>query len=79
MYWGRLAAILHLIFWVEIGHADTPTSCWTSGNWSCMGEQNTHLILLQFFKTEFNQTLHIEHDLNYGGNISDLDLGIVQE
>ncbi|XP_058252369.1 pro-epidermal growth factor isoform X1 [Hemibagrus wyckioides] len=33
---GRLTAILHLIFWVENSHADTSTSCWTSGNRSCV-------------------------------------------
>ncbi|KAK3536147.1 hypothetical protein QTP70_031314 [Hemibagrus guttatus] len=37
MILGRLAAILHLIFWVENSHADTSTPCWTSGNRSCVG------------------------------------------
>ncbi|KAF4094118.1 hypothetical protein AMELA_G00009360 [Ameiurus melas] len=36
MFSGRLAAVLYLIFWVEKGRADTSTSCWTTGNRSCM-------------------------------------------
>ncbi|MCJ8733713.1 hypothetical protein PDJAM_G00226690 [Pangasius djambal] len=47
MFLGRLAAILHLIFWVENGCSDSSTSCWTAGNWSCMDPEPYLLIGLR--------------------------------
>ncbi|GAA6075260.1 pro-epidermal growth factor [Tachysurus ichikawai] len=36
MYLERFVVILLLILWVQNSRADTSTTCWTSGTWSCL-------------------------------------------